>query len=151
MREVAGLYKDEGQKRKYLNAAARFRLPFWDPFMPRNELEDDSSLETIFGIPEILRAKNVFVKHWDERGPQEILNPLQSFFFPNGATLEAKGRLTWVDDDWSVVSNDRAVPHLGKACIDISHSHQMGDATRFELRDGTWKPTMTGERDSILC
>ena len=125
MREVAGLYKDEEQRRKYLNAAARFRLPFWDPCMPRNQLDSTSKLkETIFGVPEILRAKTVFVKHWDKTQPEEMDNPLQSFSFPKETTLEAKGRLTWTKSDWTkwtllkdkgwvqvprVVSNDTVV------------------------------------------
>ena len=101
MHEVAGLYKDEEQRRRYLNAAARFRLPFWDPCMPRNQLDSNSKLkETIFGVPEILRAKTVFVKHWDETEPEEMANPLQSFSFPSETTLEAKGRLTWTESDW---------------------------------------------------
>ena len=112
MREVAGLYKDEEQRRRYLNAAARFRLPFWDPFMPRNQLKDNSGLETIFGVPEILRVKTVFVKHWDENRPEEMANPLESFFFPSETTLQAKGRLTWTEDDWTFKDGMQRKPRV---------------------------------------
>ena len=60
-------------------------------------------LDTIFGVPEILRVKTVFVKHWDENKPEEMANPLESFFFPSGTTLQAKGRLTWTVDDWTFI------------------------------------------------
>ena len=124
MREVAGFYEDDEQRQRYLNAAARFRLPFWDPLMPRNKLDKTKKLETMFGIPEILRVKEVFVKHWDKDGPAKIDNPLEKFSFPNETTLKAKGRITWTKDDWMkwieledktrvqrprVVSNDSAV------------------------------------------
>ena len=50
MREVANEYKDAQDKTRYLFAAERFRLPFWDPFMPRNQKTVDQGFsENIFG------------------------------------------------------------------------------------------------------
>ncbi len=113
MREIADLYKDEGEMQKYQNAAARFRLPFWDPFMPRNIIEKTAKLkETIFGVPQILRKKTVFVKHWNSTELEEMANPLESFFFPSEETLVSKGRTTWSESDWTIETEDGDYPRV---------------------------------------
>ncbi len=102
MREIADIYKDEGARQEYQIAAARFRLPFWDISMPRNKIEKTANLkETIFGVPQILRKKTVFVKHWDSTELEEMANPLEGFSFPNEETLVTKGRTTWCKSDWT--------------------------------------------------
>lgn len=63
------------------------------------------TLDIIFGIPRILKAKTIFLKHWDKSKPTEIPNPLETFFFPEDATLKTKGRAPWTTDeydDWMI-------------------------------------------------
>ena len=85
MRALADQFKEAaGEERQYQDAAKRFRLPFWDPFMPRNKLEADSDPKAIWGLPEILSAEKVWVrrpKSSDEL--VDIANPLASFSFPS--------------------------------------------------------------------
>lgn len=38
MRTIADQFPAADIRAKYQTAAARFCLPFWDPFMPRNEV-----------------------------------------------------------------------------------------------------------------
>ena len=47
MREVANEYKDVQDKTRYQFAAERFRLPFWDLYMPRNEKTVGQGIENI--------------------------------------------------------------------------------------------------------
>ena len=104
MREIADNFNVGRERDEYQNAAARFRLPFWDPFMPRNEISSESiSKGEIWGLPRILSQENVWVKKWNaEKGeqPEYIPNPLQSFKFPEAKDLKAKGRIRWTDNDW---------------------------------------------------
>lgn len=112
MRDIAEKYENEDRK-MYLNAASRFRLPFWDPFMPRNPIQ--MPLDTVFGVPKILRAKKVFIKHWDKSKPATIPNPLETFFFPQESTLKTKGRTLWTTDeydDWMIREKDQLVERV---------------------------------------
>ena len=165
MREVAGLYQDEGERQKYQNAASRFRLPFWDPFMPRNQPDDTKPKETIFGVPEILRVENVFVKHWNLK-TKSIPNPLERFSFPSEDTLKAQGRAII---DWRVKRKDGSVGYrvvsiyglrarLEEYCVDVYCRLPMGKSTRFEPLVRMGKPNImrlmmkaraVRERDSI--
>ena len=87
------------EKRKHQDAARRFRLPFWDPFMPRNALRSNSDENEIWGLPEILSVERVWVRK--PKTPNElteIANPLASFAFPSDNEYNmAQGRkiLDW--------------------------------------------------------
>lgn len=81
------------QQKTYLDAAARFRLPYWDLIMPRNEQAPPtdgkkSDPTTIWGCPAIFKTPEVFVKlpkddpKKDEKGFSKITNPLAYFTFP---------------------------------------------------------------------
>ena len=76
-------------KKTYLDAASRFKLPYWDISMPRNS--DDSKATPKakqrdawrWGLPEILKRPKVYVRTYD--APEELQerdNPLYSFSFP---------------------------------------------------------------------
>ena len=88
MVKQAKAYLDEKQRKTYVDAAARFRFPYWDLIMPRNE-ETNSDPTTIWGGPEIFKAEDVYVKlpgddpAKEEKGFSKIKNPLASFTFPN--------------------------------------------------------------------
>ena len=93
------------EKRKYQDAARRFRLPFWDPFMPRNALRSNSEPDAdedknkIWGLPEILSVERVWVRK--PKTPNElteIANPLASFAFPSDNEYnmaEGRNKLHW--------------------------------------------------------
>ena len=92
----ANAYPNKNERKIYLDAAARFRLPYWDIIMPRNEEQttpppgkDNPDPAAIWGCPEILKAEKVFVKlpkgdpNKSENGFWTIDNPLVLFKFPN--------------------------------------------------------------------
>ena len=96
VKQAKGYSKEE--KQVYLEAAARFRLPYWDIIMPRNDEQVEPppgktriDPTAIWGCPEILKVEEVFVKlpenHPDKiQGSiwNKIKNPLASFAFPTG-------------------------------------------------------------------
>jgi hypothetical protein len=84
MVEVANSYNDKTEQAKYLAAAARFRLPYWDIVMPRKDPKDQDP-ETMWACPDILKQERVFVKLPDDKQGEfsEIDNPLASFKFPS--------------------------------------------------------------------
>ena len=118
MHDIAGRYS-EVDKAKYQIAAGRFRLPFWDPFMPRREMDrtkkdKDEQVKSVFGIPDILSRSNVYIVHWNENGPKTISNPLQSFAFPGDKVLGKKHREIWTKgegakDDWKTWNWDKKI------------------------------------------
>ena len=78
----ANKFQDQTEKQKYLDAAAKFRLPYWDMFMPRNK-QQGNDMTTIFGLPQLLKAENVFLK--EPGAPKEFVsrpNPMYKFVFP---------------------------------------------------------------------
>lgn len=94
MVKQAQAYAKEDERKIYLDAAARFRLPYWDLIMPRNKpapatggTKPDPT--TIWGCPAIFKQKEVFVKlpkddpKKDKNGFSKIDNPLAYFTFPN--------------------------------------------------------------------
>ena len=86
MVKVAEEYPTEEEKAVYRAAAARFRLPFWDIVMPRNK--QTGAVETVWGTPAILAAKDVYVKlpvptSGAVNGFDTLPNPLYSFTFPS--------------------------------------------------------------------
>ena len=83
MVEIAGQFPAE-YKHKYEEAAARFRLPYWDPIMPRTTRDEDGLPNTVWGIPEILKAEKVYVRLPSEpKKFTKVENPLYSFKFPS--------------------------------------------------------------------
>lgn len=103
MREIAQRYDEADDKQIYLNAAERFRMPYWDPFVPRNRVNRDSDAnavdEEIWGLPKILIAEAVYIKYPKKKVLRAIANPLRAFIFPDSEILKQKGRenLKWFD------------------------------------------------------
>ena len=107
MRTLADQFKGAaGDKRKYQDAARRFRLPFWDPFMPRNK-RDKSEPKSIWGMPKILSAERVWVRRPDNPDKLiDIANPLASFAFPSEDDYrKAPGRkvISWGRDGANMI------------------------------------------------
>ena len=96
MQDIASQYTLQQEKIAYQNAVNKFRLPFWDPFLPRHKLNTSTDpIENIWGVPEILATKNVWVKRPNPRGAAEVKsipNPLYQFTFPSEGTLRDKNR-----------------------------------------------------------
>ena len=93
MVKQAELYTKQADKDRYLAAAARFRLPYWDLIMPRNAPKTPPGSQkpdprTIWGCPDILKNSKVYVKlpkpnsQTDLHGFNSIDNPLATFVFP---------------------------------------------------------------------
>ncbi len=86
---------DKNEKVRYRNAAIRFRLPFWDPFMPRNTPQPGDKT-TIWGLPKILSQAEVWVRRpGSPSSPSEletIANPLAYFTFPSDDDYDASRR-----------------------------------------------------------
>ena len=73
----------------YLDAAARFRLPYWDPIMPRwdKDASPNSDQTKIWGCPRIFLQRQVYVRTPGDPNTlgepgNKIQNPLYSFKFP---------------------------------------------------------------------
>ena len=101
MVRLANAFQDKNEKQSYLDAAARFRLPYWDIIMPRNDEQTEPPRgqtkidpTAIWGCPEILKAKSVYVKLPDgdpdkkKDGFWTIDNPLATFKFPKAAEYQ---------------------------------------------------------------
>ncbi|KAK6086913.1 tyrosinase [Seiridium cupressi] len=93
---IANRYTDTTQKKMYLEALSRFRLPYWDVCMPRYRRPEDSPVKTEkergwrWGFPKILKTKEVYVRR--PESPNELKpmkNPMYTFNFPK--TEEYKG------------------------------------------------------------
>ena len=97
----ASAFKDKDEKQSYLDAAARFRLPYWDIIMPRNDEQTEpppgqteADPTAIWGCPEILKAKSVYVKlpkgdpEKEKNGFWTIDNPLAAFKFPRAEEFQ---------------------------------------------------------------
>ena len=90
--EIAKQYTSEPEKTRYQQAASRFRIPFWDPLLPRNRVSRTSTLdEGIWGVPEILAAERVWVKYPGVQDLKDIDNPLYAYKF-QWDTLVKNGR-----------------------------------------------------------
>ena len=90
---------EEPCRAKYVDAARAFRLPYWDPWMPRNNtgnLEDSHLWNTRFGVPAILRAQEVFVRRPNAAGKLvEIDNPLYRYKVPRHRDLLGDATVGW--------------------------------------------------------
>lgn len=99
MVRLADTYPTEQEKSVYQDAAARFRLPYWDLIMPRNELKVGARRDTIWGFPEVFKNSHVFVRQpgrdqdTDEDGYNLIPNPLFTFKFPTQEEHDKSGRI----------------------------------------------------------
>ncbi|KAH0542306.1 hypothetical protein GP486_008647, partial [Trichoglossum hirsutum] len=72
-------------RNEYLEAADKFRLPFWNPFQARNfEHPDD---RPVMGISLIFCVKKVRVKEPGSREWTTIDNPLYSYVYPTDEQL----------------------------------------------------------------
>ena len=95
MTDIANQWTNEHERTKYLQAADRFRLPFWDPLLPRNKVTPIIGKDLnnkIWGAPLILTKPKVYVKKPNEKTQTEIDNPLASFKWPI-EELKKKGRV----------------------------------------------------------
>lgn len=101
----ANAFQDQDEKQSYLDAAARFRLPYWDIVMPRNDEQTKPppgqtkvDPTAIWGCPEILKARSVYVKlpngdpEKKKNGFWTIDNPLAVFKFPSPADFQDSTR-----------------------------------------------------------
>ncbi|KAH8657404.1 common central domain of tyrosinase-domain-containing protein [Tricladium varicosporioides] len=82
------------QRAVYQKAATRFRVPFWDPILPRNKVANTGRFdEKIWSIPKICAAKQVWVKRPSSPNKlEQIPNPLYAYKFQNDAPNK-KGRI----------------------------------------------------------
>lgn len=105
MHEIAQKYDDAQQKQTYQNAAARFRLPYWDPFVPRNRIDRNNEAkdvdQEIWGLPKILIAEAVYVKYPNKKALKAIDNPLRAFVFPSDDVLTQKARKLFPPPNWN--------------------------------------------------
>ena len=96
MRDIAQRYTDASEKKEYINAAERFRFPYWDPFVPRNRVSRNSQAtevdQEIWGLPKILMAEAVYVKYPNKSVLKAIANPLRAYVLPDEGILSKKGR-----------------------------------------------------------
>lgn len=97
MRKISGLYTDPTVKSRYLAAAQKFRLPYFDYFRPRGpgfsvaELKgftrQDDGTERLtsyahdFRLPEIFNIKEVTVRLYPDNVPKSVDNPLYAYKF----------------------------------------------------------------------
>ena len=100
---------DRNEKVKYRNAAIRFRLPYWDPFMPRNKLEQDKPEDlpkdkpedkpndqpkpdvTVWGLPKILSQAEVWARRpGDPNKLEKIANPWHILPFLRTLIMQAR-------------------------------------------------------------
>jgi tyrosinase len=105
------------RKSAYVDAAAKFRLPYWDYHRPRDynahfpgvfrkstgEFRQGSTYFPYdFCVPQILTLDKVKVKMYPDDELKEIDNPLSRFSFPNGSLS---------DNDWKIAGyNDPKNP-----------------------------------------
>ena len=138
IREIAAQYTNEPEKSLYQKAASRFRVPFWDPFLPRNEVPKTARPnENIWGFPKILTTKDVWVKRPKGHKLDKMDNPLYAFNFPN-ETLKDKARIP-VDWKKTGVVSHLLINSFGSKA-DLSQPPQGKDYT---IR----APSMDGETD----
>ena len=86
MVQIANDFKKTDSKEgdKYLAAAARFRLPYWDVVMPRKERKSGSAPASIWACPELCAKEEVYVRK--PAKPKELVpidNPMCFFRFPD--------------------------------------------------------------------
>ena len=118
VQSIAAQYKDEDQKILYGKAADRFRLPFWDPCLPRNGVDKQAPLYNgvhaeVWGLPKILGTETVWVRRPGKTELEEMANPLYRFKFPNRGDIIKRKRKP-VDFTSDLVSARFSFSHLTK-------------------------------------
>lgn len=99
MYEIANQFTDPERKKKYVETVLRFRLPYWDPWMPRNVADPVRNWSGMFAFPTILRAQEVFVKRPSKPNEFErIDNPLYRYKMPDQGLLGADAKIHFDKD-----------------------------------------------------
>lgn len=78
----ANKFQNQADRTKYLDACARFRLPYWDPLMPRKK-QKGTDISTVWGLPELFKRPQVYLK--TPGSPNKFVlttNPMFQFIFP---------------------------------------------------------------------
>lgn len=92
---------EEPYQSDYIKAATNFRLPYWDPWMPRHSVDRAKGQQNWgawFGVPAILRAQEVFVRRPDN--PEKLVpidNPLYRYKTPPHRDLLPEAKVGWTD------------------------------------------------------
>jgi tyrosinase len=103
MVEIAQSYTSATDKSMYLEAAQKFRLPYWDYYRPRDHISTfpgvvenrkDTKFPYKFGMPQIFTVSEVRYKSAPSNEWKLMPNPLRSFTFPDPKTVGIK------DSDW---------------------------------------------------
>ncbi|KAL9612930.1 MAG: hypothetical protein Q9167_002513 [Letrouitia subvulpina] len=106
MYRIAKMYPENADKEcsrtYYLTAAKSFRLPYWDPWMPRYSSNGSEGSTngggTWFGLPAILKAQEVFVRRPEKPNDLvEIDNPLYHYKVPRHRDLLSEATVGWTD------------------------------------------------------
>jgi len=101
---VAERFSDKEGKAEYRKALKRFRLPYWDPVLPRKDTNKTLRVElervrSVFGMPQILSVPHVWVVK-PGKGKVAISNPLHHYNFPSSDQYKRAGReIPWKDDE----------------------------------------------------
>jgi tyrosinase len=89
MRAIAGLYTDASVKARYLAAAQKFRLPYFDYFRPRGPggsfrnpgVGSRVQFAYDFKLPDIFNVQQVTVLRYPDNAPKPLDNPLYAYRF----------------------------------------------------------------------
>ena len=95
MLEIANEFNDKDKTlgARYLDACAKFRLPYWDIVMPRRERQPGAPPASIWATPQLLAKQQVYVRlPKDPKNLVPINNPMYSFAFPSPDDYERTGR-----------------------------------------------------------
>ena len=107
MFELADKFGNSEKKAEHLKAAQLFRLPYWDPWMPRNVADASRNWDGLFGVPAILRAQEVFVRRpGSYKSLTRIDNPLYRYKVPKPAETDKKAQVPWDKLPAQVVRRD---------------------------------------------
>lgn len=113
MYAIANSYNDESTKAGYLEAVRRFRFPYWDPWMPRRKADPHNNWNGLFGVPEILRAQEVFVRRPEApNGLQQMDNPLYRYTVPDNNSVRSVARIPWDKQNTMVRNGSRKSPYI---------------------------------------
>ncbi|KAK4958258.1 hypothetical protein LTR10_004684 [Elasticomyces elasticus] len=148
---IAQSYADQTWQKTYLDACDRFRLPYWDVCMPRNNTSDGATAKVKaakgniwrWGFPKVLKTKNVFVRF--PNSPDQLTsmaNPLYQFSFPSSTEVKTAGdsrsQISWQD--------------AGLGWVQLQDGRWKFDASRFRTDYTARTPTVAskGESDYVF-
>lgn len=110
MQRIASQHESQDDKERYLDAAARFRLPYWDPVMPRNKLRAGAELKSVWCLPQLFGTPNVFVRLPESPDTlTKISNQMFQYSFPT-------------EDEWNQ-PKDTARPELDMGALGFNPTH----------------------------